>query len=457
MTYAILISGQVNSTDTKQLIIASHNGNTHTFMRVTNGGRGESNAWSARELDEHTSIGTLDYNLIGEVLSTPLTNVDEVALNNNEIPNVLIQKLSKQYRLRNLTIDTTRTIQSVVDEVQLLIAQDPALLSKYRSDGRSDKNATTKTNESALTKNKEIVMTTINPIANEAIVINRVERNEDEVNLLAFVPSLTLPDVRSYVPRTFANGLTEEQVYRYALKTKKNVSIQGPAGTGKTTSLMTFSAKNGLEFGSMSCNAGAEPSQFFGRMTPTKEGKLEWRDGIFTYFFRNGGVLVIDEADFLPQKVASSTHSALDGRRLLTLLDNNGEVITAHENLLIVMCYNGNGYRGTSKMNEAFNDRYAIKLTFDYDTSIEKKFIPSSTLLELATSMRADTIAGVYETPVSTRLLKNFVDLAQNLSYDFAVDNFVNNFKEDERSSVKLLLDSQRHNLELELIGKVSE
>lgn len=453
MTYAILISGQVNSTDTKQVIIASHNGNIRTFMRVTNGGRGESNSWSQRELHHHNSIGTLEYNLIGEVLSTPLTSVDVSALTYNQIPNVLIQKLTKQYRLRNLTIDTTRTMQSVVDEVQQLIAQDPALLSKYRSDGRSDKSATTKPEGTK----PVTVRNTINPIANEAIVINKVERNEDELNLLAFVPSLTLPDVRSYVPRTFANGLTEEQVYRYALKTKKNVSIQGPAGTGKTTSLMTFSAKNGLEFGSMSCNAGAEPSQFFGRMTPTKEGKLEWRDGIFTYFFRNGGVLVIDEADFLPQKVASSTHSALDGRRLLTLLDNNGEVITAHENLLIVMCYNGNGYRGTSKMNEAFNDRYAIKLTFDYDTSIEKKFIPSNTLLELATSMRADTIAGVYETPVSTRLLKNFVDLAQNLSYDFAVDNFVNNFKEDERSSVKLLLDSQRHNLELELIGKVSE
>jgi MoxR-like ATPase len=455
MSYAILISGQVNSTDTKQLIIASHNNNTHTFMRVTNGGRGESNAWSVRELNEYTSIGTLDYNLIGEVLSTPLTSVDEVALNNNEIPNVLIQKLSKQYRLRHNNLDTTRTIQDVVDEVQQLIAQDPALLSKYRSDGRSDKNATIK---SSTEGTKPVtVINTINPIANEAIVINKVERNEDEVNLLAFVPSLTLPDVRSYVPRTFADGLTEEQIYTYALKTKKNVSIQGPAGTGKTTSLMTFAAKNGLEFGSMSCNAGAEPSQFFGRMTPTKEGKLNWKDGLFTYFFRNGGVLVIDEADFLPQKVASSTHSALDGRRLLTLLDNNGEVITAHPNLLIVMCYNGNGYRGTSKMNEAFNDRYAIKLTFDYDTDIEKKFIPSKTLLELATSMRADTIAGTYETPVSTRLLKNFVDLAQNLSYDFAVDNFVNNFKEDERSSVKLLLDSQRYNLELELTGKAGE
>jgi MoxR-like ATPase len=451
MTYAILISGQVNSTDTKQVIIASHNGNTHTFMRVTNGGRGESNSWSARELDEHNSIGTLDYNLIGEVLSTPLTSVDVVALNNNEIPNVLIQKLTKQYRLRNLTIDTTRTIQSVVDEVQLLIEQDPTLLSKYRSDGRSDKHATTKTEGT-----KQMTpRTTINPIANEAIVINKVERNDNE-RTLAFVPSLTSEAVRTYVPRKFAGGLSEDQLYTYALKSKKNVSIQGHAGTGKTTSLMTFSAKNGLEFGSMSCNAGVEPSQFFGRYVPNQEGKLEWRDGLFTHFFRNGGVLVIDEANFLPQKIASVLHGVLDDRRVLTLLEHDGEVITANENLLIAMCYN-DGYKGTSRFNEAFADRFWIKLNFEYDTDIEKKFIPSNTLLELAKSMRADTIAGVYETPVSTRLLKQFVDLAQNLSYDFAVDNFVNNFREDERSSVKLLLDSQRHNLELELIGKVSE
>jgi MoxR-like ATPase len=452
MTYAILISGQVNTTDTKQVIIASHNGNTHTFMRVTNGGRGESNSWSARELDEHNSIGTLDYNLIGEVLSTPLTSVDEVALNNNEIPNVLIQKLTKQYRLRNLTIDTTRTIQSVVDEVQVLIEQDPALLSKYRSDGRSDKSATTKTEGTK----PVTVRNTINPIANEAIVINKVERNDKEERTLAFIPSLTSEAVRTYVPRTFAGNLTEDQLYTYALKSKKNVSIQGHAGTGKTTSLMTFSAKNGLEFGSMSCNAGVEPSQFFGRYVPNAEGKLEWRDGLFTHFFRNGGVLVIDEANFLPQKIASVLHGVLDDRRVLTLLEHDGEVITANENLLIAMCYN-DGYKGTSKFNEAFADRFWIKLNFEYDTDIEKKFIPSKTLLELATSMRADTIAGTYETPVSTRLLKQFVDLAQNLSYDFAVDNFVNNFREDERSSVKLLLDSQRHNLELELIGKVSE
>lgn len=446
MSYAILISGKVNTTDTKQIIIANHAGINYGYSRITNGGRGESNAWSS---DNYTTIITsaLDYPIIGEVLSTPLTEIDRQAINTNQSPVVLIQKLTKQYRLRHNNTDTTRTMLDVVDEVQQLIAQDSDLLSKYRSDGRSDKNATNK-NE---TEGKNPMPTKYSPI-----VFNKVERNDEEESTLAFIPSLTSESVRSYVPRTF-NGLTEERIYDHAITNRKNVSIQGHAGTGKTTSLMTYSAKKGLEFGSMSCNAGVEPSQFFGRLVPDTDGKLVWRDGLFTHFFRNGGVLVIDEADFLPQKIASVLHGALDDRRLLTLLDHEGEVIKAHPDLLIAMCWNGNGYKGTSKMNQAFADRFGVKLTFDYDTEIEKKFIPSATLLDLAKSMRADSIAGIYETPVSTRLLKQFVDLAQNLSYEFAVDNFVNNFQDDEKSSVKLLLDSQRYNLEQELTGKVSE
>ena len=447
MSYAILISGKINTTDTKQIIIANHAGINYGYSRITNGGRGESNAWSS---DNYTTIITsaLDYPIIGEVLSTPLTEIDRQAINTNQSPVVLIQKLTKQYRLRHNNTDTTRTMLDVVDEVQQLIAQDSDLLSKYRSDGRSDKNATIKS------EGKNLVAHT--PITNAPIVINQIVRDDQEESTLAYIPSLTSEAVRSYVPRKFANGLTEEQIYAYALKAQKNVSVQGHAGTGKTTSFMTFASKHGLEFGSMSCNAGVEPSQFFGRFVPNAEGKLEWRDGLFTHFFRHGGVLVIDEANFLPQKIASVLHGVLDDRRVLTLLEHEGEVITAHPNLLIAMCYN-DGYKGTSKFNEAFADRFWIKLNFEYDINIEKKFIPSLTLLDLAKSMRDDAIAGVYETPVSTRLLKQFVDLAQNLSYDFAVENFVNSFRDDERSSVKLLLDSQRHNLELELTGKVSE
>jgi MoxR-like ATPase len=447
MSYAILISGQVNSIYTKQVIVASHNGRNSAYQRATNGGRGEKNSWSQISYEYLIQALPFSYEIIGEILSTPLTSVDIESISNNVMPTVLIQKLTKQYRLRHTKIDPTKSMNDILVEVDTLISQDANLLSKYRSDGRSDKSATT-------TKQKELQME-ITQLPS-SISLNQIVRTDTEENTLAYIPSLTSEAVRTYIPRKFADGLTEEQIYTYAMKTKKNVAVEGHAGTGKTTSFMTFASKNGLEFGSMSCNAGVEPSQFFGRFTPTVDGKLEWRDGLVTHFFRNGGVLVIDEANFLPQKIASVLHGALDDRRVLTLQDHEGEVIKAHPNLLIAMCYNDK-YKGTSKFNEAFADRFWIKLNFEYDTNIEKKFIPSETLLDLAKSMRDDAIAGVYETPVSTRLLKQFVDLAQNLSYDFAVDNFVNSFRDDERASVKLLLDSKRHNLELELTGKVSD
>jgi hypothetical protein len=65
--------------------------------------------------------------------------------------------------------------------------------------------------------------------------------------------------------------------------------------------------------------------------------------------------------------------------------------------------------------------------------------------------MRADAINGLYETPISTRLLKNFVALTNGLGYDFAVESFLNAFNDDERASVKLLLEAHRYDIAKEL------
>jgi hypothetical protein len=65
--------------------------------------------------------------------------------------------------------------------------------------------------------------------------------------------------------------------------------------------------------------------------------------------------------------------------------------------------------------------------------------------------MRADSISGLYETPISLRLLLAFQDLATEINYEFAVENFLMGFTVDERPSVKLLLEAHRHDLEQEL------
>jgi hypothetical protein len=65
--------------------------------------------------------------------------------------------------------------------------------------------------------------------------------------------------------------------------------------------------------------------------------------------------------------------------------------------------------------------------------------------------MRADALSGLYETPLSTRLLKKFVLLAKEVGYNFAVTELLNNFADDERGSVRMLFEAKRHNIMSEL------
>ena len=447
MSYAVMVSAQLDKDVSRQVIITSHNQKIYSWSRTTNGGRGESNAWKPFN-ESPLRFADLSEFLLGEPIVIPLTEVDKSAIENNELPNVLIQKLTKQFRNKDNYLNVKDTMRSSIDNFLLLLDSDPTKLGVYHKDGRTNK-VTTPTG----TKKENQVVT---PIATQPKPIIKIVHDNYKENSLSFVPSLSNPELANYVERVFADGITETQIYDLALANRESVAIVGEAGTGKTTSTMAYAGRRGLRYYRVNFNAGVESSQLFGKLLPTEEGKLVWQDGGFTECWRNGhAVIHLDELSFINAKQSGVLFPTLDDTKTLTLLDNKGEVIPMGDNVLIVGSYN-DGYRGNNKLNQAFIDRFNHKLVFDYDTNIEKKFIPSTTLLELAKQMRADSIAGIYETPVSTRLLKNFVRFATQLGYNYAVDNFLNNFTPEERSSVKLLLDAHRHNLELELTGKNS-
>jgi hypothetical protein len=444
--YAVLITAQSEQSDylRQHLVVALNNSDVRIWSRLTNGGRGATNSWNTSVSDVLTQFG--NELIVGEILSSPLSPVDEIALNNNERPEILFQKLTKQFALRHKSI-SQRTVADVWNELETIIATDTNALSKYRSDGRVDKNATT-------TKLQPVVNTPVVPVQIvRTNTSNEVTSTTTIGNNVAFIPNLEI--VSGYVPRQF-HGVNEETIYDLALNNKINVLIEGEAGTGKTTSALRYSALKQLPFYSVSSNVGAEPSQLFGKYVPDGNGGFVWQDGGVTQLVRHGGVLLLNEINFLPAKVATVLMGLLDDRRQITLLDHKGEVINAHENLLVIADYN-NGYRGTHQLNEAFADRFGIKLVFEYDTEIEKQFIKSKSLLELANKMRADSLSGTYETPISTRLLKNFVELVKLFNYDFAVDNFLNSFNDEERSSVKLLLEAYRYNVATELGVQVEQ
>ena len=412
------------------------------YARLTNGGRGTSNAWTIYDYKQFVNTPFGDEQIVGAVLSSPLTDVDMDSLRDNHAPLNVTQKLTKQFGLRTKVL-TGQVLADVTADIANIIATDSSLLSKFRSDGRSDKTATV---VAPVVPQRKIHVPLPTPVATVADVVVSTEIPE---HLHKYIPSLAEPEVAGYIERTI-NGVKEFDMFRIAMEDKDNIALEGGAGTGKTTSVKVFSAKMGLPFYPISMNVTSDPSEMFGMLEPQTDGSFKFVDGQLTLAFRYGGIVLFDELTFAKENVTASLHNALDKLRQITLRGNDNEVIKAHPNLLLVGAYN-TGYRGNRELNQAFADRFGIKKTYQYDKKIEEKIIPSKSLLDLAEKMRDESAIGMYETPISLRLLKNFVHQTKRFNYEFAVDSFLNAFTDEERPSVKLLLEAYSINIQTEL------
>jgi nitric oxide reductase NorQ protein len=242
-----------------------------------------------------------------------------------------------------------------------------------------------------------------------------------------------------YVSRDL-NGVRDIDVLRYAKEARKNVILSGPTGPGKTSLILAYAAIDRLPLVTINCNGAIEPGQAFGQPVMTEDGKIVFQESPAVEVIRNGGVLYLDEVNFMPPKIAAVFHGLLDKRREIVLLDKGGEVIRAHPDFQVVAAYNPD-YEGTRRLNPAFKNRYAIKLRFDYDRGVESQLVYLPVMLDVADRLRASHKAGDLETPVSTNMLIEFEELAWDLGYDFAVENFLSAFGDDERSAVREVLE----------------
>ena len=260
---------------------------------------------------------------------------------------------------------------------------------------------------------------------------------------------LTVPDLkysRDYINRRFGNR-NEWDIFDHALNNGINVLIEGEAGSGKTMAVQSYASHKGMKYFNVSNSNSIDPSQLFGAWIPRADGQgYKWQDGAVTQIVRHGGVLLLNEVNFLPARVSTVLFSLLDYRREIQLLENGGEVIKAHKDLLIVADMNL-GYKGTQDLNQAFNDRFGIKLEFPYDRAIENKIVGNRALLLLADQLREQYSKEELTTPISTRSLVAFMDNMRNFDIDFAIMSFVNGFNKDERAGVRLACDTHKDNI----------
>jgi len=165
---------------------------------------------------------------------------------------------------------------------------------------------------------------------------------------------------------------------------------------------------------------------------------------------RDGGVLILDEINFIPGKVITPLFPLLDDRREVVLKQNKGEVIKAHPDLLIVATMNP-GYFGTQQLNAALVNRFHHHLEWGYDEDVEKALVPSKSLRELAKKLRAAEAAKKILTPTPTNALMAIVANANSLGIEYAISNFLARYDEADQAAVRLALDSHRANIEQDL------
>ena len=133
-----------------------------------------------------------------------------------------------------------------------------------------------------------------------------------------------------------------------AFRTKQPVMLQGGSGIGKSRTVDRMCGLLNREVYYADCHQ-FDADTLIGKMAPSEETKtgFGWRDGVVIQAIRNGGILFLDEYNFMSGEVRASLHEILDailqGKNEITLVDNHGERVPVHPDFQIVAAQNPPG------------------------------------------------------------------------------------------------------------------
>lgn len=427
MSVALLIES-VTEGGKMQSLVTEH-GN---FYRTSTGARGRGEAW---KVGNHSGANPV----VSKIVGMTVQPADERDLRVGKVTNLATKLVGMESPMVSYPDGFDHHNNAVVNLSNAISRQSHELVSPYFPSTNILFGGTQAQNNSA----------PIPPVAEQALTESvKVERptmvGAAPIMELAVVPPMKVAD--SYIQRKVVNKTTEFDIYDVAMRDNKNILIKGHAGSGKTMSVIAYAATRGYSYYNISSHAGVDTTQLFGKWNPQPDGSLRWVDGAVTYLVRNGGVLLINEINFLPERISTALFSLLDDRREIQLADKDGEVVKAHPELLIVGDMNPN-YRGTRPLNQAWADRFSMTLEFLYDPSIEAKLISNKAVLDMASKLRQQFENDELETPVSTRGLVAFMHNMETLGYDFAVYSYLNKFASHEQQAVKLVFDTYAENI----------
>ena len=423
----------------RQVLITPHDGNVRIYSRNTDGTKGPHNKWEETDLDSITGEISSGESLTRTPVAVYVTSADERAMTSKGYSPVLGTKACQAHTKATVNTDATSFVDRICELYEAVSNGDDSL-EEYVIDNRRMPGSPV---PMGVVPTQTIPAPTITPVVETVVPTTSAPQGAVINAALASVPRIEL--AKRYVHRDIWSR-QDFEIFDHARSQNINVLIYGPTGPGKTTSVEAWAAERNLRMATVSGNASMEPSQMTGKYVSDGNGSFAWIDGPVTDVVRNGGVLLLDEVNFISPKIYTVLYSLLDGRRSITLLDHHGETIEAHPDLTIFATMNPD-YIGTTPLNFAFRNRFDIQIPWDYDDKVESKLVSSKALLVVAKQLRVEANKGQYETPISTNMLQEFVNFVDPLGYEFAVENFIAHFNSDEAASVRLVFQTHEHNI----------
>lgn len=435
MAVALFFETEPIPAGSPQYLVFPADGSAVVLSRISDGGRKGHNVWRAGVMPAATTV------LTREPSALVVSEVDEQQYAARGVPGGLATKAQAAHAKAPLTDMTVADLGNVVEDVAL----SHSTLDQWNRDGRRRAPITQTAAPVSQTPFVQVNVPSTpepEPVVIDAPVTPAATDSDSTVvqesRKVCFVPA---PEVaKKYVHRDI-RGVQDFDTFDRLLSRNHNVALYGPTGSAKTTVALAYAAHKGLKVAMVSGSVTLEPSQIFGAYAQDGKGGWYWQDGIVTEVVRDGGIIILDEINFIPGKIATVLFPLLQsGTRHLTLLDHGGETIKAHPDLHIFSTWNPR-YAGTMDLNAALRNRFAVQIEWGYDDAVEKRLIKSKAVREIGTKMRAQVAADVLYTPIPTNALVEFCEFAELLGVDWAVGNFIDRFEDDEKSVVKTVFD----------------
>lgn len=200
----------------------------------------------------------------------------------------------------------------------------------------------------------------------------------------------------------------------------RNLLISGPTGCGKSSLIEQLCARLGHELFRVPCHGKLEFSELVGQLTILENGATKFIHGPLPRAMLTGGILLLDEANFIHPSAIGGLNTVLDGGPLL--IPETGELIQPHDGFRIVATGNSvdHGddatlYKGLHRMNLAFIQRFCV-IKADYLDKLDEvamihRAIPGlpgkviEKMVQVAADVRGSFKQGGVESTISTRTL----------------------------------------------------